>query len=153
MLGIGELAYPPYWDWLVNTLTVRTIDSCGTSLYIACSEVWRSCRSQNYGFQVLGLLPVRLQIAFRHALVLSVGLILTVVQWCFPASNPCVSLATRTLSPEFLTLDSGHPDLFERLVLYAIARFGLANLVQLAYLIIVSFFFPSEFFYLIEILQ
>lgn len=60
------------------------------------------------------------------------------MQWRLPTSNPCVSLSTRNLFSEFLSFDSGHLDLFDKVVLNAITRFGLANLVQLAYLICVK---------------
>ncbi|KAF9454725.1 hypothetical protein P691DRAFT_192130 [Macrolepiota fuliginosa MF-IS2] len=75
-------------------------------------------------FDVLGLLHVRLQITFRHFLVLLAGLLLAIMQWRLPVQRFSSSV------------DGEKQDWFDKLVLCVITRFGMVNVVQLGYLII-----------------
>lgn len=83
-------------------------------------------RAQNREFETLGNLSNRLQISFRQGLTLLAGLILAVMQWQLPLQKPQVN----RLDGEQMA------DWFDKLLLYAIRRFSVANLVQLGYFVV-----------------
>ncbi|KAJ3562683.1 hypothetical protein NP233_g9420 [Leucocoprinus birnbaumii] len=117
--GPGEVNLPEEVGEVISAPLFGRISRMGLQ-----GEVEESVSAQDQNFETLGNFPNRLQISFRHALVLLAGLILAVVQW------------QRSLQPQPAVDGDQAPDWFDRLLLYAIRWFTAANVVQFGYLLI-----------------